>query len=119
MSDAWEMDHFGSTTSVIGGAWADYDGDGLCNFFESQAGTDPTNAASVLAVAGISPSDGSDTVLSWRSVSGRFYRVSSATNMGAGLTNVTAEGVRARPPMNTRTVDVGAARTRFYRVGLD
>jgi len=117
MSDDWEECHFGSTTSAVGDAWADCDGDGLCNFHESQAGTDPTNASSVLALNGAG-CDRDDFVLSWHSVSGRFYSIEVLTNLG-DRPMVTVSNVAAYPPTNTRTVSVKGAKCRFYRMRLE
>src|SRR5690349_21302331 len=53
---------------------ADPDGDGLTNAQEFAAGTDPTNAASVLKVTDIAVGDGNIAV-SFPTVSGKTYRL--------------------------------------------
>jgi len=46
MGDSWETHFFGQTNAPAGGPGEDWDGDGLSNGDEFEAGTDPTNAAS-------------------------------------------------------------------------
>ena len=61
---------------------ADPDGDGASNWQEFQAGTDPTNALSVLRL--LPPVRGFCLVtLTWSSVPERTYWVESSTNLGA------------------------------------
>lgn len=73
MPDEWEIRYFGRTDAENGGAEEDWDGDGLSNFAEYVAGTDPTSPADVFAL---------DLVLE----SGRpivsFYGVEALTNYG-------------------------------------
>ena len=85
---------FQSPASIISYAWlqsyglptdgsadtVDADSDGLNNWQEWQAGTDPTNAASVLAVRSSVIIPGSVT-LTWPSVTSRTYSVQRATSL--------------------------------------
>ena len=99
---------------------ADPDGDGASNYQEWRAGTDPTNALSVLRL--LAPTRvGSDLAVSWESVPGHSYFLDWSTNlmMRAGFhplaTNLSATG-------NTTTfTHPGAAGfgPRFYRVGVE
>lgn len=50
------------------------DGDGMPNFSEFHAGTNPTNSASVLRVAGAAPQDG-EVIVGWPAVDGKKYDV--------------------------------------------
>ena len=72
--DAWEIDFFGSTNAVNGGASEDFDDDGMNNLDEYISGMNPTNSASVFTVQLTEVSDGGKTV-SWNSVSNRQYAV--------------------------------------------
>jgi len=68
MLDGWETQNFGSTEAGLPGV--DSDGDGFINLDEFIAGTQPTNAASVLKIEQVSA-----TGLSWTAVPGRSYSV--------------------------------------------
>ena len=70
---AWRIQYFGTNylTDPRVGADADPDGDGMTNLQEYQAGTDPTNAASVLRITSLRFMP----VITWSSVSGINYQV--------------------------------------------
>jgi parallel beta-helix repeat protein len=107
---------FQNPASVIAYAWlqqygmatdgsadlADADGDGLNNWQEWVAGTDPTNAASVLRLSPPSLTV-SNVTLTWNSVTNRNYSVQRATDLGA-----------ATPFSLLRTNIVGLAGTTSY-----
>ncbi len=77
-----------------GGGTNDYDGDGLDNWGEWMAGSNPTNPASALRVENpaTNPDDPTRLVLQWTSQSNREYTVLAATNLLQGgftpLTNM-------------------------------
>ncbi|MGA2247658.1 MAG: thrombospondin type 3 repeat-containing protein [Verrucomicrobiota bacterium] len=60
----------------------DSDGDGMDNFQEAEAGTNPTNAASVLRMTSISNSISGATV-TWQCVNSRNYSLQCSTNLAA------------------------------------
>ena len=76
--NAWRAAHFGSgtTTNSSSCASCDPDHDGMSNYQEFLAGTDPNNAASALRLA--SPTNTpAGAIISFQSASGPTYRVDS------------------------------------------
>jgi len=115
VADAWEQQH------DLSNALADADGDGLDNRSEYRCGTDPTNAASVLAVAeGSGPGDGGFT-LSWPVAPGRSYVVDALPSLVSGRWLPVwgpCEATGGQRQMSW--TDTGAPRDlpRYYRIGV-
>ena len=79
----WAAEHFSEeelADESISGRDADPDGDGLTNWQEFLAGTDPRNADSVLRLVAVRRVAGG-TELRWDSVPGRSYRIAVAASM--------------------------------------
>ena len=101
--------------------YLDSDGDGLNNWQEYLAGTNPTNASSVFKITGGQALPGGQFVLRWLSVSNRLYDVMRGTNLAAGAGAFVpvpgATNLAGTPPQNTCTDSVSPASTRaFYRL---
>ncbi len=118
LPDDWERANFLNAGGVDPDA--DGDGDGLCNFGEYLAGTDPTDARSIFSIremlngeAGGEPQP-STLVLRWPSVEGRVYDVSRAATAGGAFTVLEA-GLPATPPMNSYAVTTDGA-SGFFKV---
>ena len=60
----------------------DSDADGLDDLGEATAGTDPTDAASVLKILAAERLAGDRLALAWSSVPGKTYRVSRQVDLG-------------------------------------
>jgi uncharacterized repeat protein (TIGR01451 family) len=102
LPDAWEVRYFGTTTVQ---PHDDADGDGCDNLEEFRAGTNPTDASSVLHIQSVQVR-GADVVIQFASVSGKAYRLERAQDLsrtvwttvienipGSGeVMNVTAQG---------------------------
>jgi len=116
MPDDWETDHFGGTDVPGGGAAEDWDGDGLCNRDEWVAGTDPTDASSVLAVCSLIPVADSTITIRWHSVSGKHYSILKTGDLMDGFDEVEAANIPANPPENSYSINVGQAKCDFYRI---
>ena len=99
-----------------GGAYEDWDEDGFLNLYEERAGTNPTNALSLLAVVSLTAVSGD--VISWWSVTGKQYSVWISTNLPAGF-EIEDGPILATPPLNTHTAKVVDADCRFYRITVD
>jgi hypothetical protein len=124
---------FQSPVSIISYAWlnqynlsintntdsSDVDSDGMNNWQEFIAGTDPTNALSVLKM--LAPSNGvSGVTLNWQSVSGRTYYLQRVTNL---LLNPTFSSIQSNiigHVATTSFTDTTATNgwPYFYRVGV-
>lgn len=125
MPDGWETTK-GLDPLIALDAGGDKDGDGMSNYAEWRAGTDPTNANSYLSVVSLAlpalETPGSGFRIAWGSESNRIYTVSRATNLveGIGFTPL-VEHILATPPVNAHTdTTVGTnAGPFFYRIDLE
>ena len=115
MGDAWESTFF-STTDQDGSG--DYDGDGMTDWEEWVAGTDPTNETSQLAIESVRSDAAGRFALSWSSATGKTYFVLGATNMQESQWSTlhTADG-NGTPMVYTNRDD--AAKLQFYRIGVN
>jgi len=96
------------------GALADTDGDGVENWKEYRAGTDPNNPASLLRMG--TGTSGSQFILLWPSAYGRLYRLYRATNSIANF-SVIASDIYATPPTNAYYLDINSLpENAFYRI---
>ena len=99
--------------------YTDSDGDLMNNWPEWRAGTDPTNAVSVLRL--LNPATGAPGVIvSWQSVSGRNYFLERGTHLGAQPAFLPLATDIVGQPGTTTFTDTNAvsAGPFFYRVGV-
>lgn len=75
--DAWEIAYFGSTNQLPA---SDYDDDGVFNLGEFLAGTNPTNAMSLLAITALGLTNSQRSV-AWSATAYRCYTVEVSTNL--------------------------------------
>ncbi len=111
LPDAWEQAHF---KTLAFGASDDPDGDGASNLAEFLAGTDPSDAHSVLRIsAAVSPTGARG--LSWPTESGVHYRLESAADTVGpwGAVGVDTLGDGTKQGVEDGDGSVGS---RFYRV---
>ncbi len=117
LPDAWETAYFGGTNNPLGAMGYDYDLDGMNNGDEFRAGTDPTNALSVLKFVAVDNAATSDLVLRWSGVTGKTYRVLYTTNLMSGTWATNPIAIPGVAPLNTYTVRVDKV-TGFWKIGL-
>jgi hypothetical protein len=80
ISDAWEKYYFGAA-STNRTQLTDTDGDGMSDYDEFIAGTNPTNADSKLVFLGVNVQTNRSFYFQWSAVPGRMYQVQSSTNL--------------------------------------
>jgi len=101
--------------------YVDSDGDGVNNWQEWKAGTNPTNALSVLEMTTAAPTNNPPGLaVSWQSVSGITYYLQSITNLGLqpAFSSIQSNIVgQASSTTFTDTNGTGAG-PYFYRVGV-
>ncbi len=114
--DAWRLRHFGALNNLLSAALADADGDGIPNWAEFRAGTDPNDANSGLQLRAPGLMSGGPR-LRWPTVPGKTYVLEIAasiasTNWTAIATNVVSSGreIEFQAPLQTGP--------QFYRVRL-
>lgn len=120
------LDPFHSWLASYGlpsGGSADYldsDGDGMNNWQEYLAGTNPTNGAGAFKITSSQMISSTQFVVRWSSVSNRLYDVLRATNLAAGASAFVplarATNLVGSPPANSWTDTV--SRPSFYRVSV-
>jgi hypothetical protein len=117
--DAWRLRFFGTVSNLLSHAEADADGDGVPNWQECLAGTNPTDSSSQLRL--ISPGVNTNSVvhLRWPSVYNKAY----ALEWAASLTDTNWFGIATNIPGTDQMVDFPVTninlQTRFYRVRLN
>lgn len=78
LPDDWQTKYWGSNWAAWPSASADSDHDGVSNYNEYLAGTDPTDANSVLRTQFVVTAQG--LRLSWNTVPGQMYQVKATTD---------------------------------------
>jgi hypothetical protein len=122
IEDAWANGHFGHSPLSLAEKLADSDGDGASNLSEFIAGTNPTDAASVLRVT--ARFAGRAATLEWPCVDGKSYRVFLSGDMRTWR-EVPNPTFSFPQPAVCRWTDDGqstgnpGAGMRFYRVAVE
>jgi len=83
LDDRFQRQYFFPFTSTNAAPNADPDGDGVNNYAEYVAGTDPTDPTSFLKMLSTTTAANGTTVV-WRSVAGKQYQLMSRTDLGSG-----------------------------------
>jgi len=95
----------------------DRDNDGLANWQEYIAGTDPTNSESTLRSMPLGAAAPGKFVISWPSSSNRAYSILKTLGLESPF-SLLATNQPARPPLNVYTDQVSGAAA-YYRIQVD
>lgn len=94
---------------------ADADGDGVSNYGEYLAGTDPANVASLLRVTHLNRDSAGRSIVKWPASSHRKYALERSTSINGVYTQVGSD-YSAVIPQNVATDAAPGSVTYFYRV---
>ena len=115
LPDWWEYDYFLDRTGAEPDAHGD--SDGVSNWQEWLAGTDPTNSDSLLTILSVAGPVPTRPVITWSGVADRTYSIYRASGASTNSYELIAAGIAGKPSANSYTDEVpsGAIRT-FYQV---
>jgi hypothetical protein len=116
--DNWRVLYFTSTNAANSGPADDWDYDGQNNLAEYLAGTDPTNALSLLVLRGCSNRN-ARTTLTWPGMAGRSYSVQWRTNLLSGDWVTACSNIPAWNSGDLQQSVSNAAPAAFYRILLE
>ncbi len=117
--DTWRLRYFGSVDNLLSHANADADGDGVSNWAEFKAGTNPVDVRSNIRVKALhKPTNNRGLVLRWPTAKGKTYAIEAASSITSRewtpvSPNVTGTGF----DMQFNPAD-GGITEQFYRVRL-
>ena len=94
----------------------DSDADGMKNWEEYQAGTDPNNPASVFHITSLS-SAGNEHVLVWQAVAGKTYSVWFSNDLIEPNWSLKESGISGVEPTTSATIPSNGTRG-FFRIGV-
>ena len=115
LPDAWEAAYTSDSQGLDPNV--DSDKDGLTNWKEWYAGTNPTNSESRLVVSEVDVS-GATPILSWQSAQDRTYSVLYGSNLVDGMTVLTS-GIESTPPTNSMALPSSWPGQMFFRVKVE
>ena len=113
ISDAWEKYYFGGV-STNRTRTTDSDGDGMSDYAEFIAGTNPTNAASNLRFLSTAAQTNGMVKFQWSAVPGRLYQVDVSTN--AGVWTPVTDWQQAEASPMTFVATNRSSRAQLFRV---
>ncbi len=118
ISDTWEQYWFTNLTAA--GSTSDFDLDGFPDLWEWLAGTLPRDPLSLLVIDGVTKISGSKVVVSWDSVTDKYYRLTRSLNLVTNAFVPVRTNIKASSDatMATDTLN-GATGPVLYRIELE
>ena len=119
VSDQWKTNFFGALTNPDADPEADPDHDGIPNWMEYLAGTNPTNADSRLSFSHAErPVDGHGITLRWPAMTGRVYVLESSPTLVGGIWMPVSTNILGDGTLQSFTATDAFDKSRFYRIRL-
>jgi hypothetical protein len=115
LDDRFQRRWFTPFTITNAAPGADPDQDGFINSLENVAGTNPTNAASLLKIDSIRQ-DITGARVTWRSVPGKSYQLQWSSPLTAASWTAVGTPLLASTSVTNKLDPAGTATNRFYRV---
>ncbi|MEO5802612.1 MAG: immunoglobulin domain-containing protein [Verrucomicrobiota bacterium] len=117
--DSWRLKNFGSVSNnLLSAANADADGDGMLNWQEYRAGTDPIDVLSKLALINGPQKVSNGLKLKWPTVLTKLYVLESATSLGSTNWSVISSNIAGTGATVEFTDTNLVNKAQFYRVRL-
>ncbi len=117
--DSWRLKYFGSLENVLGLANADADGDGVPNWVEYRAGSNPNDTTSALRLKGHGQLSGGSPgviVLRWPSILNKQYVLESSIRVFGGVWLPTSSALVGTGGELSLEASTGVDAQRFFRV---
>jgi hypothetical protein len=111
----WQLQYFGQLGIDPNG---DPDHDGMSNYYEYLAGTDPTNPNSIFKIVNVSAAP-AGALIQWTSVQGKFYTLQRTTNLQSGFTDVQIHIPATAPTNSGQDPTPAGSGTYFYRIQVE
>ncbi len=115
LPDAWQLQYFGHTGVDPN---ADPDHDGMSNWAEYIAGTNPTDSQSRFAFVRVFPDPQGGFRVEWSSVQGKFYTLEHSSDLLQGFTDLQTH-IAATAPTNSFRDAASGTGPQFYRLEVE